>query len=197
MRSLALPLLSLAALVTGCAGRPSANVQPVRADDATAGAPLIVEPGPRPSESTPNPDALDPAAAFFLVYEALREGDWAAFERFAGAPSLRFSREQSIGEVDIRVRTIPADKHRAWLAQAYDSWAPACAEAPDPPCMGLNPLALGMAEDTEPRCTDPGPDDVGVQCCSHDPMLLHNTPFLAKVCFDAEQRVTQISIIDG
>lgn len=199
VRSLLLSsLLSLAGLVACSAGLPPASVEAVSPGEATPAAPeLIAEPGPATAESTPTSELLEPEAAFFAVFEALRDGDWAKFERFAGAPSIRFSREQSIGEVDVSVRSIPGAEIQAWLTQVYATWAPACSEMPDPPCMGLNPLALGLTDDAALRCVDAGPEDAGVLCCSYEPMLLHNTPFLAGVCFDAEQRVTQVSIIDG
>lgn len=191
------------ALFTCVAACSHAKVEPAQAtpepDTAPSEAPATtVELEPEPEPTTSPAPQLEPKAAFFAVYEALRAGDWAQFERFAGAP-ISYRREQSIAQLPPDIRQIASEDARAWLAELSASWAPSCNENPDPPCLSLNPLSLGVDDPSqiELSCAEPRAEQVGVICCGHQPMLLHNTPFLVDVCFDAEQRVTQVSLLDG
>ena len=135
--------------------------------------------------------------SFFVVYEALRDGDWRQFELFMGAP-FEYEREQSIGEQAPERVEVGVKGARAWLDGVAASWDPACNENPDPPCLSMNPLSVGYEDywEIELRCV-PEAEGSEVVCCQHEAALLHNTPFLVGVCFDAAQRVTKISVLDG
>lgn len=160
---------------------------------------VVAEAEPTPITTPAEVPPLAPDEAFLAVYLALRDGDWPAFERFAGAPELRYVRAGSLGEEPPEQRMITASEAQAWLVEIQRSWAPSCMDEPDPPCLSLNPLSLGFDDPAEIQldCAEPGPTDVGVLCCRQQPPLLHNTPFLVGVCFDEGQRVTQVSVLDG
>jgi hypothetical protein len=160
---------------------------------------LVAEAEPTASPQPIEAPQLSPEQAFLAVYAALRDGDWPAFERFAGADPIRYIRAGSLGDDPPEQQMIAANQAQQWLAEIQRSWAPSCMDNPDPPCRGFNPLSLGVDDpaELELRCAEPGPNEPGVVCCRHQPALLHNTPFLVDVCFDEGQRVTQVSVLDG
>ena len=159
---------------------------------------VVVEAEPAATNEPPPAPSLTGEDAFVAVYAALREGDWAAFERFAGAAQIRVIRTSSLGEEPPEVETIAGADAQAWVAALARTWAPSCAEQPDPPCRSLNPLTLGVEDDElEMRCADADAGSLGSVCCRHRPPLLHNTPFLVGVCFDDSGRVTQVELLDG
>ena len=187
-------IAGVGALAFACAPR---HADPIQPEGASAPGPIVEPASTTAPTRTPAPEAgapLEPEAAYVAVFEALRDGDWDAFSRFAGAASIEVRRQTSVGEAPPERTTVAPERAQAWLGELSATWAPACAERPDPPCRGLNPLSLGVEpEQLELRCAEVA----GGLCCSHDAPLLHNTPFLVEVCLDSEQRVTTLAIVDG
>ena len=132
----------------------------------------------------------DEQSAFLEIYEILRVGDAAKFEKFAGA-AIEYEREHSISEdPPSRITVAPADA-RQWLGAEAATWAASCLDVFEPPCLTYNQLSLGIMDDEAPQL------ECKEGCCRHEPALLHNTPFLREVCFDDQHRVTKVSILDG
>jgi hypothetical protein len=170
--------------------------------------PAPTEPAPGVAPTLPTgpaiaePTVWDETKAFIEVYAALQAGDWTRFERFSGA-KLVFVRKQSLGGHRPTLRKVAPADARKWLGEVAATWAESCLENPDPPCESLNTLDLGVPTPMLEEGIPPEPDaelpklECKAGCCGHEPALLHNTPFLESVCFDAKHRVTKIVVIDG
>ncbi len=177
-------LLSLVA----CSCTPATGATTTPPEPTTATTPEDSTPAEGPA--TPSPEPWDEQQAFMTVFTAMRTGDWAEFEPFAGA-SIAYERSYSISEEPPERTTIAAGDARAWLTEVAATWAPQCIDDPGPPCRSFNPLSLGTPDEQIPQLTC----DAG--CCRHEPAMLHNTPFLAELCFDEDHRLSRVVVIDG
>ncbi|EDM78182.1 hypothetical protein PPSIR1_00575 [Plesiocystis pacifica SIR-1] len=178
--------------------RPAADAPAEPEADPDPAPAVLVEAPPSKAASTGNAPVEPTREAMFIgVYEALRDGDWAAFEAYAGA-DVTVRRSNSVGEAAVEMELVTSSQTQAWLGEVRATWAPSCAEDPVDPCRGLNPLALGAyADELRLTCAPGKGSSEGSTCCRHEPMLLHNTPYLVALCFDAGGRVDYVELLDG
>jgi len=178
----------LLSLVACSGGKPATGADVTLPTPTPASSPEESTPADEPT--TPSSDSWDEQQAFMTVFSALRTGDWTGLEPFAGAP-IAYERSYSISEEPPERASIAAGDAQAWLTEVAATWALQCLDDRGPPCRSFNPLSLGTPDEQRPPLTC----DAG--CCRHEPAMLHNTPFLAELCFDEEHRLSRVVVIDG